>query len=206
MLMWIDFTCPFSFISIKRIFSLIEENNLELNLELKAFLMNPNIKGRQNYLENLKTKYNISEKSAKDLTYNVEKLAGEENLNLDFAKLNEVNTKNAHKIVKYFEKDEKYKDLIIKIFEEYFLNHKNINSIAVLEDILENLNLDSKKVKYIVEEVDDKEIEKDMYQASTFKIENTPTILLHNGKKYIGSRTKEEFLNIINYNLKMEIE
>lgn len=204
MLVWIDFTCPFCYIATKRLFSVLEDNNLDPKLEIKSFLINPNLKGKQDYINNLMVKYNISRDSAKNLTDNVVKLALEDNIELNFEKINEVNTKNAHKLIKFFEKDKGYRALILKIFEEYFIGYKNINSIEVLDNILKDLNMDTTKVKDIVDKIDDAEIEKDIYQASTFKISNTPTILLRNGKKYVGSRNYDEYLNIIKEDIELE--
>ncbi|QQK07379.1 DsbA family oxidoreductase [Miniphocaeibacter halophilus] len=204
MLIWIDFTCPFSYLGIKKLFSIIEENNYNLNLEIKSFLLNPDLKGKQDYIKSLSEKYNIPYSKAENMAYGATKMASEDNIKLDFKNLRMVSSTNAHKLIKHFENNEKYHSLIIKIFEKYFLEQKNISNINVLEDILAELNIDNSSVKEITENNKYlEEINKDMYQASTFKINSTPTILLRNGKKFIGSRTKEQYIDIIKQSLEM---
>lgn len=204
MLIWIDFTCPFSYLGIKKLFSIVEENNLNLNLEIKSYLLNPKLKGKQDYIKNLSEKYNIPYNKAENMAYEATKMALEDDIELDFKNLRMVNSANAHKLIKHFENNEKYHDLIIKIFEKYFLEQRNISNINVLEEILAELNIDNSSVKEIIENNKYlEEINKDMYQASTFKINGTPTILLRNGKKFIGSRTKEQYIDIIEQSLEM---
>ena len=43
-----------------------------------------------------------------------------------------------------------------------------------------------------------------MYQASTFKVNSTPTIVLRNGKKYVGSRSNKSYLEIIEEDKSLE--
>lgn len=198
MLLWIDFTCPFCYIGMKRLFSVIEDNNLNPKLEIQSFLLNPDLKGKQDYIKSLSEKYNVSYEKATDMVLGVVNLALEDDIKLDFNDLRLVSSTNAHILAKYYENDEKYYDLIIKIFEKYFMEKKNINNINILEEIVSELGLSEVNIKEIL--VDDKfinEINADMYQASTFKVSSTPTIVLRNGKKYVGSRSSESYLKIL---------
>ena len=78
------------------------------------------------------------------------------------------------------------------------IEYKNINNLNVLEDILKELNLEYSTLKEILDETKyNDEINKDMYQASTFNIKSVPSIVLRNGKTYMGSRTKEGYEKII---------
>ncbi|HHX69862.1 MAG: DsbA family protein [Miniphocaeibacter sp.] len=204
MLIWIDFTCPFSYLGIKKLFSIIKDNNYNIDLEIKSLLLNPQLKGKQDYIKSLSEKYNIPYSKAENMAYGATKMALEDNIKLDFKNLRMVSSTNAHKLIKYFENNEIYYDLIVSIFEKYFLEQKNISNINVLEEILTELNLSNFSVKDIIENNKYlEEINKDMYQASTFKINSTPTILLRNGKKFIGSRTEEQYIDIIKQSLEM---
>ncbi|WP_099203549.1 DsbA family oxidoreductase [Miniphocaeibacter massiliensis] len=198
MLIWIDFTCPFCYVGMNRLLPLLKETNAKFDVEIKSFLLNPNTKGVHDYIKSLSEKYNVSYDKAENMTYGAVNLALEDDIKLDFKKLREVNTVNAHKLIKHFSQSEKLHDLVLKIYETYFLGYKNINNLNILEDILKELELDSSNLKEILE--DSKyldEINKDMYQASTFKITSVPSIVLENGKKYIGSRSKSDYLKII---------
>ncbi|MDL2310893.1 DsbA family protein [Peptostreptococcaceae bacterium OttesenSCG-928-C18] len=197
MLVWIDFTCPFCYVGMNRLLPLLKETNLDLKVEIKSFLLHPDVKNGTGYIKNLSEKYNISYEKAENMTYGVINLAKEDDIELDFTKLKELNTLNVHKVVKHFSDSEKLYDLILKIFEKYFLEYKNISNLNVLEDILNELDLDSSNLKEILkDEQYTEKINQDIYQASTFKIESVPVIVLRNGKKYTGSRTKSDYLKI----------
>lgn len=205
MLLWIDFTCPFCYIGMKRLFSVIEENNLNPKLEIQSFLLNPDLKGKQDYIKTLSEKYNVPYETGRDMVRGVENLALEDNIKLDFEDLRAVSSTNAHILAKYYENNEKYYDLIIKIFEKYFLEKKNISNINVLEEIVNELKINEIPIKEILEDgkfID--EINADMYQASTFKVNSTPTIVLRNGKKYVGSRSNKSYLEIIEEDKSLE--
>lgn len=205
MLLWIDFTCPFCYIGMKRLFSVIEENNLNPKLEIQSFLLNPDLKGKQDYIKTLSEKYNVPYETGRDMVRGVENLALEDDIKLDFVDLRAVNSTNAHILAKYYENNEKYYDLIIKIFEKYFLEKKNISNINVLEEIVDELKILEIPIKEILEDskfID--EINGDMYQASTFKVNSTPTIVLRNGKKYVGSRSNKSYLDIIEEDKSLE--
>ena len=207
MIVWSDFTCPFCYIGMNRLLPLLKETNLDLEVEIKSFLLNPNAKGGTDYIKGLSEKYNVSYDKAVNMTYGVVNLALEDDIELDFTKLKEVNTINPHKVVKHFADSEKLHDLIITIFEKYFLEYKNIGNLNVLEDILNELELDSSNLKEILE--DEKymdEINKDIYQASTFKVSSIPTTVLKNGKKFTGSRTKSDYLKMLIEAIEVEKE
>ncbi len=198
MLIWIDFTCPFCYVGMKRLLPLLEEQNKDLGVEIKSYLLNPDLKGVNDYIKSLSEKYGVSYEKAENMTLGATNLAAEDDIKLDFKKLREVNTVNAHKVIKYFSDNDKLYDLVLKIYDKYFLEYKNINNLNVLEDILKELNLEYSNLKEILDETKyNDEINKDMYQASTFNIKSVPSIVLRNGKTYVGSRTKEGYEEII---------
>ena len=86
MFIWIDFTCPFCYIAMKRLIPLVKDSNLNIDLEIKSFLLNPDLKRKEDYIKNLSTKYNIPYLKAENMTLEVINLAREDNINFTKSK------------------------------------------------------------------------------------------------------------------------
>lgn len=197
MKVWMDFTCPFCLIGLKRMKEALKDSKLE-SFKLSAFRLSPELKENVNYMESLSKKYNVSMEKAMQMTMGPTNTLKDEGLDVDFSKIDELNTTKAHMLLKNFENDEKYLDLSYEIFTTYFVEAKNINDEKVLQEVLNKLKLDG-DVKSILN--DDELLNKVLNDTKLAKSEGInliPTIVLNSGEKVEGSQSTENYLEIMN--------
>lgn len=201
MKVWMDFTCPFCLIGLKRMKEALKDSKLE-SFKLSAFRLSPKLKENVNYIESLSKKYNVNMEKAMQMTMGPTNTLKSEGLDVDFSKIDELNTTKAHMLLKNFENDEKYLDLAYEIFTAYFVEAKNINDEKVLQEVLNKLDLNG-DVENILK--DDTLLEKVLEDSKIAKSEGInliPTIVLSSGEKIEGSQSIENYLEIMNFEAK----
>lgn len=201
MKVWMDFTCPFCLIGLKRMKEALKDSKLE-SFKLSAFRLSPELKENVNYIESLSKKYNVNMEKAMQMTMGPTNTLKSEGLDVDFSKIEELNTTKAHMLLKNFENDEKYLDLAYEIFTAYFVEAKNINDEKVLQEVLNKLELNG-DVENILE--DNTLLEKVLEDSKIAKSEGInliPTIVLSSGEKIEGSQSTENYLEIMNFEAK----
>lgn len=197
MKVWMDFTCPFCLIGLKRMKEALKDSKLE-SFTLSSFRLSPELKDNVNYVENLSKKYNVSMEKAMQMTMGPTNTLKSEGLDVDFSKIDELNTTKAHMLLKNFENDEKYLDLAYEIFTTYFVEAKNINDEKVLQDILNKLKLDGHVENILNDNTLLRKVEEDRKIANAEGINLIPTIVLSSGEKIEGSQSTENYIEIMN--------
>lgn len=197
MKVWMDFTCPFCLIGLKRMKEALEDSKLE-SFKLSAFRLSPELKDNVNYVENLSKKYNVSMEKALQMTMGPTNTLKSEGLDVDFSKIDELNTTKAHMLLKNFENDKKYIDLAYEIFTAYFVEAKNINDEKVLQEVLNKLELKGDVENILNDDALLEKVLKDSEIAKSEGINLIPTIVLSSGEKIEGSQSKENYVEIMN--------
>lgn len=197
MKVWMDFTCPFCLIGLKRMKEALEDSKLE-SFKLSAFRLSPELKDNVNYIENLSKKYNVSMEKALQMTMGPTNTLKSEGLDVDFSKIDELNTTKAHMLLKNFENDKKYLDLAYEIFTAYFVEAKNINDEKVLQEVLNKLKLNGDVENILNDDALLEKVLKDSEIAKSEGINLIPTIVLSSGERIEGSQSTENYVEIMN--------
>ena len=201
MKVWMDFTCPFCLIGLKRMKEALKDSKLE-SFKLSAFRLSPKLKENVNYIESLSKKYNVNMEKAMQMTMGPTNTLKSEGLDVDFLKIDELNTTKAHMLLKNFENDEKYLDLAYEIFTTYFVEAKNINDEKVLQEVLNKLDLNGDVESILKNDILLEKVLEDSETAKSEGINLIPTIVLSSGEKIEGSQSTENYLEIMNFEAK----
>ena len=201
MKVWMDFTCPFCLIGLKRMKEALKDSKLE-SFKLSAFRLSPKLKENVNYIESLSKKYNVNMEKAMQMTMGPTNTLKSEGLDVDFSKIDELNTTKAHMLLKNFENDEKYLDLAYEIFTAYFVEAKNINDEKVLQEVLNKLELNGDVENILKNDTLLEKVLEDSKIAKSEGINLIPTIVLSSGEKIEGSQSTENYLEIMNFEAK----
>ena len=123
---WSDFNCIYSYIGLKRLNDAIDELKLNSQWEMKAFELKSPVK------------YDCE----------AEEIARESGLKVNLKNAKTVNTRPAHRLVKYAKNNhpEKVHDLIFKIYEYHFKENKDISKDEILIEISSSLGFDKEKI------------------------------------------------------------
>ena len=140
-----DVICPWCFIGKRRLErALNQRSNPDVDISWRAFQLNPDMPKtgmpRDHYLE---AKFGGPER-AKTIYENIRKTGEMEGIEFKFEKIKKTpNTVLAHRLISW-SKDQKISDLVVEsLFKAYFYEGRDIGSIEILKEILEDSNIDT---------------------------------------------------------------
>lgn len=193
-----DFNCPYSYIGLNRIKKAVCELNLDVEWEMKSFELEPDAKNFPS-VERFATKNGLSVKDAITEIEEMEKIARDDGLAIDYRNLIINSSKDAHRLAKYVEKyhPDRAQELIFKIFESNFTKNENISDHEVLINIAVSCGLDEDEISEMLKSSSlSIEVYLDMNEAISNGITTTPYYFIeHNDERLLipGVFEKESF-------------
>ncbi len=197
----IDFNCPYSYIGLKRLQKVIESLKLDVEWEMKPFELEteagkrPTISTTERYSE----KYELSPEDASAKIAEIEEIAHEDGLEINFKDMLLTSSKDALRLTKYSQN--MHPEITLKLVEEIFysnmVKNENIADINVLTEIAISCGLEEDDARKILENnYYNIECYLDKEEALLHGITATPCFILnHKGQRLIipGTFTSEEF-------------
>ena len=197
----IDFNCPYSYIGLNRLNNAINNLNLNVEWEIQSFELEPQLKTEEfvSTVERYSSKYHLSYEKALEKINEIEEIASEDGLNINFKDLKLSNSKNAHRLVKFSQKKyaEKTKELVEKIFYANFVENKNISDSVLLIEIAVSCGLNENEVRKILESDSyEIEVDLDLEEALFNGITATPYYIIYKDEEKLlipGVFSQKEF-------------
>ena len=197
----IDFNCPYSYIGFNRLNNASNNLNLNIEWEIQSFELEPQLKAEEvvSTAERYSNKYNISHEKALEKINEIEEIASEDGLNINFKDLKLSSSKNAHKLVKFTQNKhaEKTKELVEKIFYANFVENKNISQHEILIEIAVSCGLNKNEVIEVLESDSyEIEVDLDLEEALLNGITATPYYIIYEDEEKLlipGVFTQKEF-------------
>lgn len=181
----IDFNCPYSYIGLKRLQKAINNQDLDVEWEIKSFELEPQLGKRptvstaERYVE----KYEITENEAQERIEEIEKTALDDGLKINYKDMLLTSSINALRLCKFTQN--MYPELTLKLVEEIFhanmVKNENIAEPEVLIKIGVACGLEEDETRKIVENnYYNIEAYLDKEEALTHGITATPCFILTN--------------------------
>ena len=198
---WSDFNCPNSYIGIHRLKKAVDEVDVEVEWEMKPFELYPTIFDTptgsiitQNILQ-----YGQTPETAEEKIIELEKIAHEDGLEMNYQNIQLTSSRKAHRLVKYIQN--KYPECgmeaVFKIYEANFVENKIIADTDVLVEIADELGLDEQEIRDFVERDSyNFEVQIDEEDAIHMGIESIPLYFLNISEEQLiipGAFEKEDF-------------
>lgn len=197
----IDFNCPYSYIGLERIKKAAENLNLDVEWDMKSFELEP-LAGKRPSMstaERYAEKYELSLEDAAKKIDEIEKIAQDDGLKMNYKDMPLTSSKDALRLTKYTQNihPEITLKLVEEIFHSRFVKNENIRDNNVLTRIAVSCGLDEfDAVKIIENNYYNIEIELEKDEAISHGITATPCFILEQkGERLIipGVLSDEEF-------------
>lgn len=151
----IDFNCPYSYIGLERIKKAADGLNLDIEWEMRSFELEPQATKRPTVstTERYAEKYELSLEDASDKISEIEQIALDDGLKINFRDMQLTSSKDALRLSKFTQNihPEITLDLVEKIFYSNFVKNENIADTNVLNKIAISCGLDESEAKKITE-------------------------------------------------------
>lgn len=193
-----DFNCPYSYIGLNRVKNAVCELNLDVEWEMKSFELEPD---GENFpsVERFAAKNGLSIKDAQKEIEEMEKIAQEDGLTINYKNLIINSSKDAHRLAKYVQNNypESSQELIFKIFESNLTKNEDISNHDVLIEIATSCGLNGDEIAELLESNSlSIEVYLDMDEAISNGITTIPYYFIeHNDERLLipGVFEKEAF-------------
>ena len=179
-----DFNCPYSYIGLNRMKNVCNELNLNVEWELKSFELDfDNILAIDMY--------------PTDEIGDIERTASDEGLTIKLEKMPIRSTRDAHRLVKYVQREypEAALELVFKIFELNFSENEDITNHEVLINAAASCGLNKDEIsEFLKRDSLDIEVYLDMDEAISYGITTIPYYFIeYNNERLIipGAYEKE---------------
>ena len=197
---WSDFNCPYSYIGLNRLTQATEELDLEFEWEMKAFELEPMAadKPSQDMITRHAMKYDLDLNDAKTEIEEIEEIARQEGLEINYMNTRLTSSRNAHRLIKFIENKhpELLQETVFKIYEANFCKNEIIADVDVLSKILSPHGLENEVREMLLSDSYDIEVDIDEEDARFSGLYSVPHYLLNiNGQQLIipGAFEKEYF-------------
>lgn len=196
----IDFNCPYSYIGLKRFKKAVENTKLDIEWEMRSFELEP-LTGKASIgaVERYAEKFEISKEEAEDRIVEIENIAQDDGLEINFSKMTLRSTREAHRLCKFVQGKypEDILELIDKIFYANFVENKNIADNKLLAEMGISCGIDEFDVHKILDNnYYNIEVELDKDEAISHGITATPCFILTKKEEKLiipGVFSTEEF-------------
>ena len=151
----IDFNCPYSYIGLERIKKACKNLDLDVEWEMKPFELEPEAGKRPTIriTERYADKYGLSQEEASERISEIEKIALDDGLKINFKDIKLTSSKDALRLTKFVQINhpEITLDLVDKIFYSNLVENENIADINILADIAVSCGLDESAARKILD-------------------------------------------------------
>lgn len=210
---WSDFNCPYSYMGYVRLKKAIRELGLDIELEMKAFEIEPDLDDEIiPMIKHYAGKYGISEIEARLMLEEIDDIAKEEGLDIDYSNAKVTSSKDAHRLVKLAasKNSPSLVDSIIEKTYNAFLCENKPLAKEVLIEIATSQGLDEVEITDMLESTRyEIEVRLDEDDAILNGVQAMPCYFIENGSETLviaGALSKEGFKTAINDLKSGEIE
>ena len=197
----IDFNCPYSYIGLERIKKACDSLNMDAEWEMRSFELEPQAGKRPEMTttERYASKYELSLEEASDKIAEIEEIALNDGLKINFKDMPLTSSKDALRLTKFA--DNMHPEITLKLVEEIFysrfVKNENIADNNVLTKIAVSSGLEESATKKIIENnYYNIEIFLDKEEALSNGITATPYFILEKNEERLiipGAFSTEEF-------------
>lgn len=201
---WTDIMCPYCYIGKKFYEKAIEqfEHADEIDLEWKAFQLNPNLPDKGNgvpVVEYLTGQMGLSNSKLKTMFDSLEKLSEEAGAHFNLPNAIAANTNDAHRLIKLAATKGVDSAVLNALSKAYFEEGKDYSDIDLLVSIGLEAGLEEQEIRDMLNGDQYKyEIKQDIQEAANLGFDTVPTFLMDRRQAIVGSEPASLFVKVLN--------
>ena len=200
---WSDIMCPYCYIGKLHYEKALQqfEYKDQIELEWKAFLLNPDLPGKgkgipvMDYLHNT---VGVSEENIKKMNEQIAELAKENGVKSNLENAIAANSLDAHRLIKLAATKGLSSKVMSLLSKAYFEEAKDYSDHKILTEIGTTAGLDKKEIKKLLSGDDYAyEVKQDIQEANNLEFDTVPTFLFNRKHALVGSQPVGAFLKTL---------
>jgi len=199
---WSDFACPYCYIGNTRLKRAIDDLNLDVEFDIRAFELDQNAPAnvQSTTVERFAKKYGLSLEDAERQVSQISGLGHDEGIDFKYETTIYTNTRDAHRLMKLAQS--KYPDKVGKLseslFDAYFVENLKLADRDVLLKIALDTGLDENDVKEVLNsDLYNIKVEEDEDIALSAGIHAVPFYLFDNKYSIPGALSYDDFKKVL---------
>ena len=199
---WSDFACPYCYIGNTRLKRAIEDLNLDVEFDIRAFELDQNAPKdvKSTTVERFAMKYGLSIEDAKKQVAQISSLGMDEGIDFKYESTLYTNTRDAHRLMKLSQDrhPESVEKLATLLFDAYFVENLKLADSNVLLNIGLKAGLDENEIKQVLEsDLYNHKVEEDEDIALSGGIHAVPFYLFDNKYSIPGALSYNDFKSVL---------
>ncbi|MCA0429746.1 MAG: DsbA family oxidoreductase [Bacteroidetes bacterium] len=200
---WSDIACPFCYIGKAHYEEALSQFKHSSKVETiyRSYLISPDIQFDENetVVTMLMAKKGMSETHVKQMLSQVEQMASEANVKINFSTNKPANTLNAHRLLQFAYSVNKTESVLNALFKAHFELGENIQDTNVLISLAVNCGID----KLVLESLFTSdnflyEVKQDILYANNIGVKGVPFFLFNNKYTISGAQPTSVFTEVLN--------
>jgi predicted DsbA family dithiol-disulfide isomerase len=200
---WSDIACPFCYIGKAHYEKALKQFKHSSNVETiyRSYLISPDIQfnEKETVVTMLMAKKGMSEANVKQMLIQVEQMANEANIKINFSTNKPANTLNAHRLLQLAASVNKEGCVLNALFKAHFEFGENIQDTNVLIALAINCGID----KLILESFFNTEdflyeVKQDILTANNIGVKGVPFFVFNNKYTISGAQPTSVFTEVLN--------
>ncbi len=200
---WTDIMCPYCYIGKKHYEKALRQfdHAEELELEWKAFQLNPNLPDKGNgypVKEYLIQTAGYSEENVDRMHAGIKLLADNAGIAFNLSNAVAANTRDAHRLIKLAARKGLDSTVLDKLSKAYFEEAKDYSDLELLVSIGTDAGLEENEIREMLNsDAFMYEIKQDMQEAANLGFDTVPTFLVDRRQAIVGSEPVALFVKVL---------
>lgn len=199
---WSDFACPYCYIGNSRLKRAINDLNLDVEFDIRAFELDQNAPKdvKSTTIERFAIKYGLSIEDARKQVAQISGLGRDEGIDFKYESTLYTNTRDAHRLMKLAQ--DKYPENVEKLarllFDAYFVENLKLADKEVLLKIALDAGLDENQINDVLNSnLYNSQVEEDEDIALSGGIHGVPFYLFDNKYSIPGALSYDDFKSVL---------
>ncbi len=199
---WSDFACPYCYIGNTRLKKAIEDLNLDVEFDIRAFELDQNAPKdvESTTVERFAVKYGLSMEDAKKQVNQISQLGIDEGIDFKYETTLYTNTRDAHRLMKLAQDrhPEIVGDLATMLFDAYFVENLKLADPEVLLEVGLKAGLKEDEIKDVLKsDLYNSKVQEDENIALSGGIHAVPYYLFDSKYSIPGALSYEDFKSVL---------
>lgn len=199
---WSDFACPYCYIGNTRLKRAIEDLNLDVEFDIRAFELDQNAPKdvQSTTVERFAVKYGLSIDDAQKQVSQISGLGIEEGIDFRYESTLYTNTRDAHRLMKLAQDrhPEAVEKLATSLFDAYFVENLKLADHEVLMRVGLDAGLEESEVMEVLKsDLYDSNVQQDEDIALNGGVHAVPFYLFDNKYSIPGALSYEDFKSVL---------